>query len=168
MWPSYLGLGPASFLPLRALQQRVVSLQLCQLPAQAVHFVLELLVVLDDVNHFVIGLVQTLGGAAPAQKHSCGIRAKEKATLIVITVIISQSKALPHYNHLITTIALLCNYEHYCFHSLEFGLKKKGIFGAKCECLRASNTFLGFFTFSAFQHFKQFIMSQTESFLKQQ
>lgn len=74
----YLSLGPASLLPLGALQQRVLGLQLRQLPAQAVHFVLELLVVLDDVNHFVIGLVQTLGGAAPAQKNSCGIRAKRE------------------------------------------------------------------------------------------
>lgn len=65
------GSAPASFLPLGALQQRILGLQLRQLPAQAVHFVLELFVVFDDVDHFVVGLVQTLGRAAPAQKHSC-------------------------------------------------------------------------------------------------
>lgn len=71
-------LGPASFQPLGALQQRVLGLQLRQLPAQAVHFILELLVVLDDVNHFIIGFIQTLGGSTPAQKHSCDIRAERE------------------------------------------------------------------------------------------
>lgn len=56
---------------LRALQQRVFGLQLGQLPAQAVDFVLQLLVVFDDVNHFIVGLIQALGGTVPAKKHSC-------------------------------------------------------------------------------------------------
>lgn len=81
--------APASFLPLRALQQRILGLQLRQLPAQAVHFVLELFVVFDDVDHFVVGLVQTPGGAAPAQKHSCDTtEPKEKALRSLITIII--------------------------------------------------------------------------------
>lgn len=56
---------------LRALQQRIFGLQLGQLPAQAVDFVLKLLVVFDDVDHFIVGLIQALGGPVPAQKHSC-------------------------------------------------------------------------------------------------
>lgn len=68
----------SSFLPLRALQQRILGLQLRQLPAQAVHFVLELFVVFDDVDHFVVGLVQTPGGAAPAQEHSCDKQRSQK------------------------------------------------------------------------------------------
>lgn len=56
---------------LRALQQRIFGLQLGQLPAQAVDFVLQLLVVFNDMNHFIIGLIQALGGTVPAKKHSC-------------------------------------------------------------------------------------------------
>lgn len=56
----YLSFDPVSVRPLRTLQQWILSLQLRQLPAQAIHLVLELFVVFDDVNHFIEGLVQTL------------------------------------------------------------------------------------------------------------
>lgn len=81
--------APASFLPLWALQQRILGLQLRQLPAQAVHFVLELFVVFDDVDHFVVGLVQTPGGAAPAQKHSCDKqrRQNEKRSVLLFLLL---------------------------------------------------------------------------------
>lgn len=55
---------------LRALKQRIFGLQLGQLSAQAVDFVLKLLVVFNDVNHFIVGLIQALGRTVPAQKHS--------------------------------------------------------------------------------------------------
>lgn len=80
--------APASFLPLRTLQQRILGLQLRQLPAQAVHFVLELFVVFDDVDHFVVGLVQTPGGAAPAQKHSCDKQRSQKERRDVLLLLL--------------------------------------------------------------------------------
>lgn len=46
---------------LRRLQERILGLQLGQLPAQEVDSVLELLVVLDDVQHFLVGFVRAPG-----------------------------------------------------------------------------------------------------------
>lgn len=65
------------FLPLWCLQQRIFSFQLGQLPAQGVYFVLKLFVVFNYMYHFLVGLVQTLGGAVPAKEHSCNRRAGE-------------------------------------------------------------------------------------------
>lgn len=110
----YLTVGPSRVPPLRSLQQRVLRLQLRQLPPQAVHFALERFVVLDDVNHFVKGLVQTLRGAAPAQEHSCGdhrAKKKKKEALPVMTIILQQLGALRHYHNSIPIIASLRNNE---------------------------------------------------------
>lgn len=57
-------------LSLWCLQERIFRFQLGKLPAQLVYFVLKLLVVFNYMYHLLIGFVQTLRGAVPAEEHS--------------------------------------------------------------------------------------------------
>ena len=57
--------------PSGGLQQRLLGLQLGQLSAEAVHLVLQLLVVLNDVYHLLVGLLLAAGRAVPAEEHPC-------------------------------------------------------------------------------------------------
>ena len=57
--------------PSGGLQRGLLGLQLGQLSAEAVHLVLQLLVVLYDVHHLLVGLLLAAGRAVPAEEHPC-------------------------------------------------------------------------------------------------